>query len=244
MSSVYTRTGDNGNTSIGIGITRYRKSHPIIKCLGQFDCVIAHLGKIFALWTNVMNNEFKTVQDKRLYDLVFELILECQTTIYKLCGLIHKNCDKHIDDYDSSSNNICNNNNTNNNNNVNVSLLQDHQDDICRNKHCEVYKSVLDLVKGLECWIDSSTLFVLPSLIKFIRPGNFVWSADVHICRTEVRRAEQMYITMIDMHGTKELNSILDLLTGPFMQFVNRLSDFLFMLARYDSKLKNESVFQ
>ncbi|WP_293777115.1 cob(I)yrinic acid a,c-diamide adenosyltransferase [uncultured Oxalicibacterium sp.] len=62
----------------------------------------------------------------------------------------------------------------------------------------------------------------LPPLKEFILPGGSRAAAQAHICRTICRRAER---TMITLGKTETLNA------AP-RQYVNRLSDLLFVLAR------------
>ena len=69
----------------------------------------------------------------------------------------------------------------------------------------------------------------LPALKNFILPGGSIISASLHLCRTEARQVERKLITYYEQ--TKEelpINSII---------FLNRLSDYFFILARYANKL-------
>ena len=129
------------------------------------------------------------------------------------------------------------------------SSSSDNEDDVLLNNGTESSISnintghhIRQLVIVIETWIDKSYT-ILPKLTKFIRPGTSSWSTDVHICRAECRRAERSYIAMLDIHGNKELKNIEELLCGPYTAFMNRLSDFLFVIARYDSLLNDEPTF-
>jgi cob(I)alamin adenosyltransferase len=62
----------------------------------------------------------------------------------------------------------------------------------------------------------------LPRLVEFILPGGSRSAAIAHVCRTVARRAERTVVTL----GKTEL--VADLLR----QYLNRLSDLLFVLAR------------
>jgi cob(I)alamin adenosyltransferase len=73
----------------------------------------------------------------------------------------------------------------------------------------------------LEQLIDEFTA-TLPPLSGFILPGGTVASAQAHVCRTVCRRAERVITSLAD---TAVVGS-------DVRQYVNRLSDYLFVLAR------------
>ncbi|HWG25655.1 cob(I)yrinic acid a,c-diamide adenosyltransferase [Actinospica sp.] len=68
----------------------------------------------------------------------------------------------------------------------------------------------------------------LENLRSFILPGGTPGSALLHVARTVVRRAERSAWTAIDAHGDS-----MNVLTA---KYLNRLSDLLFILARYANK--------
>jgi cob(I)alamin adenosyltransferase len=62
----------------------------------------------------------------------------------------------------------------------------------------------------------------LPPLTKFILPGGSPAASFLHMARTVARRAERLVVALADIEEI-----------GPFnIQFLNRLSDLLFVLAR------------
>ncbi|MDQ0246109.1 cob(I)alamin adenosyltransferase [Bacillus fengqiuensis] len=63
----------------------------------------------------------------------------------------------------------------------------------------------------------------LPTLTNFILPGGSPVGASLHTARTIVRRAERC---TIEIHQENPVNPIV-------MKYLNRLSDYLFVLARY-----------
>jgi cob(I)alamin adenosyltransferase len=65
----------------------------------------------------------------------------------------------------------------------------------------------------------------LETLDSFVLPGGSPGSALLHVARTVVRRAERSTWTAIDAHGSS-------ISTLP-AKYLNRLSDLLFVLARY-----------
>jgi cob(I)alamin adenosyltransferase len=84
-----------------------------------------------------------------------------------------------------------------------------------------------DAVGQLEEWIDEMQTG-LPELRAFILPGGCEVVAACHVCRTVVRRLERC---MVNLSQDTELGC--DLLGDEAMKFVNRLSDYCFVLARY-----------
>jgi len=69
----------------------------------------------------------------------------------------------------------------------------------------------------------------LPELKHFILPGGCFESAFVHIARTVCRRAERR---IVELENHEEVNHNI-------VVFLNRLSDFLFVFARYINFIKN-----
>ena len=63
----------------------------------------------------------------------------------------------------------------------------------------------------------------LPRLAEFILPGGARASAQAHVCRTVARRAERKVVV---------LNASTPAVRAEVMQYLNRLSDLLFVLAR------------
>ncbi len=67
----------------------------------------------------------------------------------------------------------------------------------------------------------------LPSLKYFILPGGTILSSYFHNARTVCRRAERL---AVKLSLEEQLNEIL-------IKFLNRLSDLLFVMARYSNHL-------
>lgn len=65
----------------------------------------------------------------------------------------------------------------------------------------------------------------LPPLQSFVLPGGSALSANLHQTRTIVRRAER---TVCSLNEQEPLNEVV-------IHYLNRLSDLLFVLARYDN---------
>ena len=82
-------------------------------------------------------------------------------------------------------------------------------------------------IKALEDRIDMMNK-VLPQLRTFILPGGDVIVSNCHIARTVCRRAERWSVELIEKEGLDEI----------YVKYLNRMSDFLFVLARYFAHLK------
>lgn len=83
-------------------------------------------------------------------------------------------------------------------------------------------------VQQLEVWIDKFDQEVTP-LKNFILPGGHPAVSFTHMCRTVCRRTER---SIISLANSAEVDEVI-------LQFMNRLSDYLFIFARVLSKLLN-----
>lgn len=83
-------------------------------------------------------------------------------------------------------------------------------------------------VEFFESRIDAMHL-ELPVLKNFIIPGGSMAVSTCHVCRTVCRRLERR---IYDLHDIDDFSSVL--------VYVNRLSDYLFVLARYISHSRGE----
>lgn len=79
-------------------------------------------------------------------------------------------------------------------------------------------------IETLEGWIDELES-ELPPLISFILPGGIQSGAFLHLARTVCRRAERYAV---------ELKSV-DTVASESIIYLNRLSDLLFVLARFEN---------
>lgn len=64
---------------------------------------------------------------------------------------------------------------------------------------------------------------LLPAQRQFILPGGCVAAAQAHVCRTVCRRAERTLVALSHQHDVP----------ATALAYINRLSDYLFVLARY-----------
>ena len=79
-------------------------------------------------------------------------------------------------------------------------------------------------VQWLEQEIDRLNEELAP-LKSFILPGGSAASAWMHLARTVCRRAERIMVELMDQPGEE--------VSRPSLQYVNRLSDYLFVAGRY-----------
>tara|TARA_B100001250_G_scaffold395790_1_gene401085 strand:- start:3124 stop:3660 length:537 start_codon:yes stop_codon:yes gene_type:complete len=86
----------------------------------------------------------------------------------------------------------------------------------------------LNDIEKIEVFIDEMDAS-LDSLKSFILPGGDLWSGYAQISRSICRRAERR---ITQLHAAEKINTNL-------IKFMNRLSDYLFVLARYINKINN-----
>lgn len=91
------------------------------------------------------------------------------------------------------------------------------------------------MVKGIEHAIDRITAEI-PPLRAFVLPGGTRGAAEAHVCRTVCRRAERRIIDL-NNHLLAEEKPEID---GNVLAYVNRISDFLFVLARKLNIISNQ----
>ena len=73
----------------------------------------------------------------------------------------------------------------------------------------------------------------LPPLRQFVLPGGSEAAARAHICRSVCRRAERCIYRVMDEYPVDE----------QILKFVNRLSDYFFLLARKESNKNGSEIF-
>ncbi len=92
------------------------------------------------------------------------------------------------------------------------------------------YPFVEDIdIEILEKWIDKLDA-ALPPLDNFILPGGTPASCHAHIARTVCRRGERALIGLAESVDATRARTA--------QRYINRLSDFLFVLARYQNEVK------
>jgi len=86
-------------------------------------------------------------------------------------------------------------------------------------------------IKFLESAIDRMDK-ELPALSGFILPGGHMTAARAHVARAVCRRTERHVVKLFETFSGNPLPEFLQLL----LTYLNRLSDYLFVLARYCNK--------
>jgi cob(I)alamin adenosyltransferase len=101
----------------------------------------------------------------------------------------------------------------------------------------EVAGSKLRIIDGqvgrLETEIDELNT-KLPDLMSFVLPGGTPAAAALHLARTVCRRAEREAVRLIEAGES---------VGGPALRYINRLSDFLFVAARWANDRGEAEVF-
>ncbi len=86
-----------------------------------------------------------------------------------------------------------------------------------------------DAVTEVEAWIDSMDAQI-PKLNSFVIAGGSMASAQAHVARTVCRRTERRIVALQDIAEIEEI----------ILQYINRLSDYLFVTSRYILHLENK----
>ncbi|KAG2393359.1 hypothetical protein C9374_006890 [Naegleria lovaniensis] len=222
IMKIYTKTGDKGTTSLYSG-ERRGKDDIVFEALGSVDELNAHIG----LSREHLQNLLSKQQQQQEFNI---------------------------------NNNI--NDNTNNNNSTSTSeefaILQSST---CFEKFPERLESIqsrlldvgsciatpmestssldkLNRVKFnsenitlLEEWIDQMDE-LLPPLKNFILPSGGLTSSQLHVARTVCRRAERDVVNLVNLSQRQGLEDV--------QKYLNRLSDFLFMAARFAAKIEGK----
>lgn len=175
LTKIYTRTGDNGETSLGDG-TRVSKEELRVETYGTIDEVNSIIGLVRTHTKDseliILDNILAAVQNE-LFDLGAE---------------------------------------------ISIPLAKDNIEII------EKTKILDEQILRIEEEIDQLN-FSLKDLDSFVLPGGSKASAHLHLARTVTRRAERLMVRM----NKQKKNSI----SETALIYVNRLSDLMFVAARY-----------
>jgi cob(I)alamin adenosyltransferase len=179
---VYTRTGDNGTTSL-VGGKRVKKYDTRVVAYGTVDELNSHIG-LLAEMIALKKNDIKIDFDIReQFASSFLQLKRIQNNLFVL-----------------------------------QTLLATEND--------ETYKKLPQLkeetVSEMEKWIDQMDA-KLPKLSSFVIPGGSIESAQAHVARTVCRRGEREIVKLSEKENIDPL----------LIKFINRTSDYLFVLSRY-----------
>ncbi len=170
---IYTKTGDNGTTSL-FGGTRVPKHHIRINSYGTIDELNCWLGLIRDQPIDGHSKELLTALQSQLFTVGAILATEPEKAILK-----------------------------NGKERLNITGISDADIELLEREMDEMDKN-------------------LPPMTQFILPGGHPTVSYCHIARTVCRRAERM-ATLLHEHEPFE---------DRVLWFLNRLSDYLFVLAR------------
>lgn len=186
---IYTKTGDNGTTSLANG-ERVRKSDLQIETYGTADELNAYFGWLNALLENVCT---QIPPDEPLNDVTVHIrqIGTVQNKLFNLGAMLSCAPGEWITEAD---------------------------------------------VTEAEHWIDAIQA-ELPPQHAFILPAGSEAIAAAHICRTVTRRLERLMVRLAEQAEQDSKNS--DLAVA--IRWVNRLSDYCFVLARKCTILQKKS---
>lgn len=193
---IYTKTGDNGTTSLADG-NRISKSGLQIETYGTADELNSHFGWLNALLEDVSN---RMPPDEPLSDATVHVqqLNTVQNKLFNLGAMLSCAPGEWITDAD---------------------------------------------VTQIEHWIDAIQA-ELPPQHAFILPAGSEAIAAAHICRTVTRRLERLMVRLAETqeqekHEQEERKQNGQLMTA--IRWVNRLSDYCFVLARKCTILQKKS---
>lgn len=175
LTKIYTRTGDNGETSLGDG-TRVSKEELRVETYGTIDEVNSIIGLVR---THTKDSELINLDN---------ILAAVQNELFDLGAEISIPPTKD-----------------------NIQII-------------EKTKILDEQILRIEEEIDQLN-FSLKDLDSFVLPGGSKASAHLHLARTVTRRAERLMVRM----NKQKKNSI----SETALKYVNRLSDLMFVAARY-----------
>ena len=175
LTKIYTRTGDNGETSLGDG-TRVSKEELRVETYGTIDEVNSIIGLVR---THTKDSELINLDN---------ILAAVQNELFDLGAEISIPPTKD-----------------------NIQII-------------EKTKILDEQILRIEEEIDQLN-FSLKDLDSFVLPGGSKASAHLHLARTMTRRAERLMVRM----NKQKKNSI----SETALKYVNRLSDLMFVAARY-----------
>ena len=212
LTKIYTKTGDEGETSL-VGGIRIAKNAPRIEAYGTVDELSSHLGLLVAMLS-------KDAEHGEDCQPIIETLERIQNNLFSIS-----------------------------------SILATDVEALSQNK-AEWVKPYIESLEAFSEQLGSTETPLLekltdeynaqlPVLNSFILPGGSMTAAQCHVCRAVCRRAERRIVDKVQgdkVQGTKDGNGK-ELLwysnklnqetgIGKVGQYMNRLSDYLFVLAR------------
>ncbi len=201
---IYTKTGDKGTTSL-YGGTRIDKDTIIFDVLGESDELSSRIGYLCALLSNPLREPACSCPTKPIC---------CHGRLQ--CELI--NMFRHIQSNLQDINSI-------------IAGINSSKP-LPKFPHVDVIK-LEKLIDSLDAQNSKLTKFILPGVTRI--------DAQAHLCRTQSRKLERYIYRLHHSRGTietfKGTNIFIELssihISSEILQYVNRLSDFFFVVARW-----------
>lgn len=203
-SLLYTRTGDAGTTSL-IGGERVPKNSPRVCAYGTLDELNATIGLVQAHCTELDN-------------FVNATLLTINNTLFNIGAYLATPQPTPAQATESTAS-------------ESSPLPKDPKDlndpkDLTGSSDCQdspIVRALTPAIADLEHQIDLLDSMV-PPLRQFVLPGGSIGASHAHVARTVCRRAEREILNLTS--------------TGAYvapvvLNYINRLSDYLFILARY-----------
>jgi cob(I)alamin adenosyltransferase len=184
LTRIYTRTGDDGTTSLG-DMTRVAKTDPRLIAFADVDEANSCIGVALASAGEDLNSDIRAVLSRIQNDLF----------------------------------------------DVGADLCTPLQDASAPPPEYPPLRITTDYITRLEGHCDRYNAD-LTSLRSFILPGGTVGAAHLHVARTVTRRAERAVWHALEIHGSAGAGGVNPLTA----QYLNRLSDLLFILCRHANK--------
>ena len=207
LTKIYTKTGDEGETSL-VGGIRIAKNAPRIEAYGTVDELSSHLGLLVAMLS-------KDAEHGEDCQPIIETLERIQNNLFSISSILATDVE---------------------------ALSQNKAEWV--NPYIESLEAFSEQLGSTETplleKLTDEYNAQLPVLNSFILPGGSMAAAQCHVCRAVCRRAERRIVDKVQ--GTKDGNgegllwysNKLNQETGigKVGQYMNRLSDYLFVLAR------------
>ena len=190
---VYTKTGDNGTTSL-VGGRRVKKYDRRVEAYGSVDELNSHVGLLAAMLLSKTTDSGIASDAGKQFELLNSQLKQIQNRLFVIQTLL-------------------------------------------ATEDGETYKKLPQLsasdISDMEQWIDIIEA-CLPKLNSFVIAGGSVEAAEAHVARTVCRRAEREIVRLADEEPVEE----------NLMKYINRTSDYLFVLSRFILLLdKKDEIF-
>jgi len=213
-SNLYTKTGDNGMSSLYNG-PRVKKDSIYFECLGDIDELNSNLGLLKAFWKEefgepklynapgagaLFYKHEKCMDSGKYYEwfVLGKYIHEIQCNLMNISTQIATPFKVNFNEWISKVG-------------INTSVISDIEKNIDR--------------------LDS----VLPPLKNFVVPSGNKLISQIHVCISITRRCERKYVSIRNIEDLNEYtqnNTLIEQMNIP-TKYLNRLSDYLFALSRF-----------